>query len=78
MAQIKESTASPTVKLGFKFLVHTAIRSREAREATWDEIHLKKGLDDTGPPDEIAAGTPGAPHRRNYWDSVRGSEAGRR
>ena len=38
MAQIEESTASPTVKLGFKFLVHTAVRSGEAN---WDEIDLE-------------------------------------
>ena len=41
MAQIEESTASPTVKLGFKFLVHTAVRSGDAREAAWDEVDLE-------------------------------------
>ena len=41
MAQIEESTASPTVKLAFKFLVHTAVRSGEARLAAWNEVDLE-------------------------------------
>ena len=50
MAQIEESTASPVVKLGFKFLVHTAVRSSEARLAAWDEIDLEnKVWDDSVP-----------------------------
>ena len=40
MVRIEESNASPAVKLGFKFLVHTAVRSGEARLATWAEIDL--------------------------------------
>ena len=41
MVRIEESNASPAVKLGFKFLVHTAVRSGEARLATWAEIDLE-------------------------------------
>ena len=41
MVQIEESTASPVVKLSFRFLVHTAVRSGEARLAAWDEIDLE-------------------------------------
>ena len=41
MVQIEESTASPVVKLSFKFLVHTAVRSGEARLAAWDEVDLE-------------------------------------
>ena len=44
MACIEESTASPVVKLSFRFLVHTAVRSGEARLAAWDEIDLENAV----------------------------------
>ena len=35
---VRESPATPAVKLGFQFLVLTACRSGEVRGARWDEI----------------------------------------
>ena len=40
MVRIEESSATRAAKLCFRFLVHTAVRSNEARFATWDEIDL--------------------------------------
>ena len=34
----------PAVKLCFRFLVHTAVRSTEARLATWDEVDLENAV----------------------------------
>ena len=38
---VRESPATPTVKLGFKFLALTACRSGEVRGARWDEVDLE-------------------------------------
>ena len=39
---VEESTSGLAVKLCFRFLVLTAVRSGEARGATWDEIDLER------------------------------------
>lgn len=44
MLRIAESTATPAAKLCFKFLVHTSVRSGEARLAAWDEIDLDNAV----------------------------------
>ena len=63
MVRIEGTNTLPAVKLCFRFLVHTAVRSNEARHG-----HLgrnrpgERRVDHSGPPDEIGAGTQGAPH----------------
>ena len=37
---VRESTATPAVKLGFQFLALTACRSGEVRGARWEEVDL--------------------------------------
>ena len=44
MIRIEESTATPAAKLCFRFLVHTAVRSNEARFAAWEEIDLDNAV----------------------------------
>lgn len=44
LSTIKGSNAGKATKLAFEFLVLTATRSAEAREAKWTEIELDKGL----------------------------------
>ena len=39
---VRESTASPSVKLAFQMLALTAGRSGEVRGMTWDEVNLKE------------------------------------
>ena len=39
---VRESTASPSVKLGFEMLALTACRSGEVRGMTWDELDLQE------------------------------------
>ena len=39
---VRESTASPSVKLGFEMLALTACRSGEVRGMTWDEVTLRE------------------------------------
>ena len=39
---VRESTASPSVKLGFEMLALTACRSGEVRGMTWDEVNLQE------------------------------------
>ena len=39
---VRESTASPSVRLGFKTLALTACRSGEVRGMTWDEVNLQE------------------------------------
>ena len=39
---VRESTASPSVKLGFEMLALTACRSGEVRGMTWDEVDLQE------------------------------------
>ena len=39
---VRESTASPSVKLGFEMLALTACRSGEVRGMTWDEVDLRE------------------------------------
>ena len=39
---VRESTASPAVKLGFQMLALSACRSGEVRGMTWDEVNLQK------------------------------------
>ena len=39
---VRESTASPSVKLGFEMLTLTACRSGEVRGMTWDEVNLQE------------------------------------
>ena len=52
---VRESTASPSVKLGFEVLALTACRSGEVRGMTWDEVDLQRakwtvpGEKDEGP-----------------------------
>ena len=41
VAQIHGSTADPATKLAFKFLILTASRAGEVRNAVWDEIDLE-------------------------------------
>ena len=41
---IEGTNAIPAVKLCFKFLVHTAVRSGEARMAAWDEVDLENAV----------------------------------
>ena len=41
---VEASSSFPATKLCFRFLVLTAVRSAEARYATWDEIDLEKAL----------------------------------
>ena len=40
MASPRKPEGEPSTKLAFEFLVLTACRSREVREATWDEVDL--------------------------------------
>lgn len=42
IVQVRSSEAGSTTKLAFEFLVHTATRSNETRQARWDEIDLDK------------------------------------
>jgi len=44
IAQIRNSDAGMTTKLAFEFLVLTATRSSETREAVWSEFDLEKGV----------------------------------
>ena len=39
---VRESTASPSVKLGFEMLALTACRSGEVRGMIWDEVNLQE------------------------------------
>ena len=39
---VRESTASPSVKLGFEMLALTACRSGEVRGMSWDEVNLRE------------------------------------
>ena len=63
MVRIEESSATPAAKLCFRFLVHTAVRSNEGPFR-----HLGRNrpgqrcVDDSGPRDEVRAGTQGPPH----------------
>ena len=41
---VRESTADPSTKLGFEFLVLTAARSNEVRQATWQEMDLENAV----------------------------------
>ena len=40
LATVEASGATPSAKLAFRFIVLTAVRSGEARGATWDEIDM--------------------------------------
>ena len=40
VAKVRASSAWPATKLLLEFIIHTAVRSGEARLATWDEIDL--------------------------------------
>ena len=44
IATIRQCNANPAAKMAFEFLVLTAARSGEVREATWDEIDFDKDL----------------------------------
>lgn len=44
IAKIRDSDAGMTTKLAFEFLVLTATRSAETREAVWSEFDLGKGV----------------------------------
>ena len=44
VATVRESNAHLGTKLAFEFLVLTAARSGEVREAVWDEVDLDEGL----------------------------------
>lgn len=44
IAKIRNSDAGITTKLAFEFLVLTATRSSETREAVWSEFDLEKGV----------------------------------
>lgn len=44
IATVRDSKAHKATKLAFEFLVLTAARSGEVREADWDEIDIKAGL----------------------------------
>lgn len=44
IAKIRNSDAGMTTKLAFEFLVLTATRSSETREAVWNEFDLAKGV----------------------------------
>ena len=52
---IRDSTASPSVKLAFEMLALTACRSGEIRGMTWDEVDLKTATW-TVPADRMKAG----------------------
>ena len=54
---IRESTASPSVKLGFEMLALTACRSGEVRGMTWDEVDLQEATW-TIPGERMKAGKP--------------------
>lgn len=44
LAKVRASAAGAVTKLAFQFLVHTATRSAETREATWSELDLDKAV----------------------------------
>ena len=54
---VRESTASPPVKLGFEMLALTACRSGEVRGMTWDEVDLQEATW-TVPAERMKAGKP--------------------
>ena len=54
---VRESTASPSVKLGFEMLALTACRSGEVRGMTWDEVNLREARW-TIPGERMKAGKP--------------------
>ena len=54
---VRESTASPSVKLGFEMLALTACRSGEVRGMTWDEVDLQEATW-TVPGERMKAGKP--------------------
>ena len=54
---VRESTASPPVKLGFEMLALTACRSGEVRGMTWDEVDLREATW-TVPGTRMKAGRP--------------------
>ena len=54
---VRESTASPSVKLGFEMLALTACRSGEVRGMTWDEVDLQEATW-TIPGERMKAGKP--------------------
>ena len=54
---IRESTANPSVKLGFEMLALTACRSGEVRGMTWDEVNLQEATW-TVPGERMKAGKP--------------------
>ena len=54
---VRESTASPLVKLGFEMLALTAGRSGEVRGMTWDEVDLQEATW-TIPGERMKAGKP--------------------
>ena len=54
---VRESTASPSVKLGFEMLALTACRSGEVRGMTWDEVDLQEATW-TVPAERMKAGKP--------------------
>ena len=54
---VRESTASPSVKLGFEMLALTACRSGEVRGMTWNEVDLQEATW-TVPGERMKAGKP--------------------
>ena len=54
---VRESTASPSVKLGFEILALTACRSGEVRGMTWNEVDLQEATW-TVPGERMKAGKP--------------------
>ena len=54
---VRESTASPSVKLGFEMLALTACRSGEVRGMTWVEVNLREATW-TVPGERMKAGKP--------------------
>ena len=54
---VRESTASPSVKLGLEMLALTACRSSEVRGMTWDEVNLREARW-TIPGERMKAGKP--------------------
>ena len=57
LQSVRESTASPSVKLGFEMLALTACRSGEVRGMAWDEVNLREALW-TIPGERMKAGKP--------------------
>ena len=60
ISKVRASGAGASTKLLFEFVVLTACRSGEAREATWGEIDARAAtLDRAKPPDEKRQGASG-------------------